>query len=38
MNMDNIEHHEKINMHTQMTKNNTIQRSALLFFFVKGNM
>ena len=35
LNMNNIKHHEKINTHTQITKNNTIQRSGLLFFFSK---
>ena len=33
LNMNNIKHHEKINTYTQITKNNTIQRSDLLFFF-----
>ena len=37
-NMNNIKYHEKINTHTQITENNTIQRSGLLFFFRKGNM
>ena len=33
--MNNIKHHEKINTHTQTAKNNAIQRSGLLFFFLK---
>ena len=37
LNMNNTKHHEKINTHTQITKN-TIQRSGLLFFFRKGNI
>ena len=32
LNMNNIKHHEKINTHTQRTKNNTIQRAGLFFF------
>ena len=35
LNMNNVKHHEKINTHTQITKNNNIQRSGLLFFFSK---
>ena len=38
LNMNNVKHHEKINTHTQITKNYTIQRPGLLFFFRKGNM
>ena len=38
LNMNNMKHHEKINTHSQITKNNTIQRSGLPFFFRKGNM
>ena len=34
--MNNTKHHEKVNthtyIHTQVTKNNTIQRSSLLYF------
>ena len=30
LNMNNIKYHEKINTHTQRTKNNTIQRSGFL--------
>ena len=36
--MNNIKHHEKINTHTQIANNNSIQRSGQLFFFQKGNM
>ena len=36
LNMYNIKHYEKINAHTQITKNNTIQRSGLLHFFEKA--
>ena len=32
LNMNNIKHHEKANTHSQITKNNTIQRSGLIFF------
>ena len=35
LNMNNVKHHEKINTHTQITKNYTIQRPGLLFFFSK---
>ena len=33
LDMNDIKYHEKVNAHTQITKNNTIQRSDLLFFF-----
>ena len=33
LNMNNIKHHEKINKHTQITKNNTIQRSGLIYIY-----
>ena len=35
-NMNDIKHHEKISTHSQITKNNTIQRSGLHFFFEKA--
>ena len=35
LNMNNIKHHENINTHSQITKNNIIEISVLLFFFSK---
>ena len=32
LNLNNIKHHEKINTHTQIAKNYTIQRPGLLYF------